>query len=109
MRIKLSPTISDEILTVVKAGQLLTINGELFDFGPMNDGDTLPSSAISSKWFYGGVDKESGELTLTLFLPNPWNYSPEQAFPVDLVDVPDGQVVFPQPLPTIETPAEDQA
>jgi len=103
MKVKLSPTTSDEILSVVKAGQTLTVNGELFNFIPMNDGDTLPSSAISSKWFYGDVDKEDGELILTIFLPNPWNYSLEQAFPIDLVNVPDGPIVFPQPLPASKT------
>ncbi|TBN49188.1 hypothetical protein [Pseudomonas sp. BGI-2] len=99
MRIKLSPLSTDETLAVVKQGDCLTVNGEDFDFSPMENGDTLPRSAILSQWFVGDVDKVSGELILTLQLPNPWNYSPEQAFPVDLVDVPDGPVEFPPPLP----------
>lgn len=108
MIIKLSPTRSDEALSVVKAGNSLIINGEVFDFSPIGVGDTLPRSAIQSEWFSGDIDKANGELTLTLLLPNPWNYSPEQAFPVDLINVPDGPVVFPQPLPdpVIEVQAE---
>jgi hypothetical protein len=109
MRIKLFPQRRDDALTVVRSGSVLIVNGESFDFSRMADGDTLPLSAIQSQWFVGDVDKVGGELTLTLLLPNPWNYSPEQAFPVDLVDVPDGPVIFPQPLPAVETPAEDQA
>jgi hypothetical protein len=107
MRIKLSPQRRDDTLDVVKTGDILTVNGEAFDLTPMGEGDTLPRSAIDSLWFAGDVDKLDGELTLTLLLPNPWNYSPEQAFPVDLVDVPDGPVAFPQPLTPEQMAARD--
>lgn len=98
MRIKLSPQRRDDYLSVIKSGNVLTVNGEVFDFTQMGEGDTLPHTAIFSEWFCGDVDMENGELIVTLLLPNPWNYSPEQAFPVDLLHVPDGPVVFPQPL-----------
>jgi hypothetical protein len=99
MRIKLRGQRRDETLEVVKLGDTLSLNGEVFDFSRMVDGDTLPASAISSQWFVGDVDRVGSELIVTLILPNPWNYSPEQAFPVDLVDVPDGPVELPGPLP----------
>ncbi|MHC8299631.1 hypothetical protein [Pseudomonas sp. ZS1P83] len=108
MRIKLSPKRCDDTLSVVRSGDVLTVNGEQFDFSQMSDGDTLPWTAIKSIWFAGDVEKIDGELTLTMFLPNPWNYSPEQAFPVDLVDVPDGPVAFPLPLPDIDADEERQ-
>ncbi|QKF52834.1 hypothetical protein [Pseudomonas graminis] len=101
MRIKLSPQLREDTLVIIKTGSVLNINGEDFDFTPMGDGDTLPRSAISSQWFVRDVEKEGGELILTLLFPNPWNYSQEQAFPVDLVNVPDGPVRLPQPLPTL--------
>lgn len=110
MIIKLSPLRTDEALEVVKSGDTLRVNGEYFDFSQIGEGDTLPANAISSEWFArGAVDRINGELVLTLTLPNPWNYSPEQAFPVPLVDVPDGPVVFPTPLPEplIDTAPED--
>lgn len=103
MRIKLSPQRRDEALEVVKSGNLLVVNGQVFDFSPLGDGDTLPGSAITSQWFVGDVDRVGDEITLSLLLPLPANYSPEQAFPLDLVAVPDGPVVFPQPLPLPET------
>ncbi len=106
MRIKLSPQRREDTLAVVKAGNILTVNGEVFDFSQMKDGDTLPQSAIRSEWFAGDVDNIGGELTLTLLLPLPANFSQEQAFPVDLTNVPDGPVVFPQPLPIIEVQTE---
>jgi hypothetical protein len=111
MIIKLSPQRRDDALEVIKQGRILTVNGETFDFSPMGDGDTLPGSAISSEWFVGGVDTVGGELMLTLILPIPWNYSPEQASPVDLVNVPDGSVAFPLPLQEVPsaTASEEQA
>ena len=99
MRIKLSPVRRDDTLEVSRAGVTLTIKGEVFDFSQMAAGDTLPSSAISSLWFFGQVDNVDGELELTLILPLPANYSQEQAFPIPLENVPNGPVVFPAPLP----------
>ncbi len=99
MRIKLTPSRRDDALVVVRSGNILMVNGEAFDFSPMGDGGTLPRSAIQSEWFPGDVDRADGELSLTLLLPIPSNYSPEQAFPADLVNVPDGPVIFPAPLP----------
>ena len=106
MRIKLSPQRRDDSLYVEKEGERLIVNGEVFDFAAIKTGDTLPVLAIKSEWFAGDVEKEGGELSVTLLLPLPLNFSPEQAFPVDLVDVPDGVVVFPQPLPVPEGSAE---
>jgi hypothetical protein len=99
MRINLSPQRRDDTLAVVKVGNTLAINGEVFDFSNMQNGDTLPIGAIQSLWFAGEVNKEGDELSLSLYLPNPWNYSPEQAFPANLINVPDGPVVLPQSLP----------
>lgn len=107
MRIKLSPLRTDDTLEVIKSGAVLTLNGEDFDFSRMVAGDSLPSSAITSDWFPADVEHTGGELVITLTLPNPWNFSPEQAFPVDLVDVLDGPVMFPQPLPTPLSPAPE--
>lgn len=99
MLIKLSPQRRDDTLSAVKSGNTLTLNGEQFDFTQMGAGDTLPRSAITSEWIVSDIDNIDGELALTLLLPLPANFSPEQAFPVDLLNVPDGSVIFPQPLP----------
>lgn len=111
MKIILISQRRDDTLEVVKLGDILKLNGEDFDFSTMGEGDTLPGDAISSGWFTGEVNRINGELELSLILPNPWNYSPEQAFPVPLHDVPDGLVAFPLPLPEVpsETVSEEQA
>lgn len=96
VRIKLVPQLMNEKLEIVKYGNVLLIKGEAFDFSQMNDGDTLPYHAINSEWFVGDVEKINGELTVTIRLPIPTNgYTNEQAFPKDLINVPDGEVVFP--------------
>ena len=99
MIIKLSPQRRDDVLDLVKAGDVLTINGEAFDFAQVAEGATLPGSAIASPWFTDNVERIGGELVITLWLPNPWNYSPAQAFPVPLVDVPNGVIALPAALP----------
>lgn len=108
MKIILSPQRRDDQLVVTKSGEVLTVNGSVYDFSPMGNGDTLPRDALNSEWFAGDVDKVDGELVLTLLLPNPWNYSQAQAFPVPLLNVPDGPVVFPEPNP-VEENGEQQA
>lgn len=105
MKINLSPQRRDDTLSMSRAGAVLTINGEAFDFSAMSAGDTLPLGAVKSSWFVGPVDNVDGELEMTIILPLPFNYSPEQAFPQPLIDVPDGPVLLPQSLP--ESPATE--
>ena len=100
MIINLSPIRSDEELSVIKQGATLILNGEPFDFTNIGDGDTLPLEAIASTWFADAVIKTDDTIEVTLRLPLPANFSPEQAFPVPLLNVPDGVVQLPQPLPT---------
>lgn len=109
MIINLSPQRRDDNLVAYKSGDKLNLNYEEFDFSKLGEGDTLPSNAIGTNWFFGNVERRSGELELTLLLPNPVNYSPGQAFPVPLVNVPDGQVVFPRPLPNEDGSYEEVA
>ncbi|GKQ44364.1 hypothetical protein [Pseudomonas syringae] len=103
MIIKLAPQRRDDTLIVEKAGGVLILNGETYDFSAMSAGSTLPRSAISSEWFAGDVEYDS-DLTVHIIMPVPANYSPEQAYPVDLVEVPDGIVQLPKPLPEVPSP-----
>lgn len=109
MKINLSPMRCEQALSLSKSGRVLNINGENFDFSQMNDGDTLPSSAINSEWFVGDVRQESGEIEITLMLPLPANFSAEQLFPIPLVITADGPVALPQPLPIPEPAVEPEA
>ena len=112
MNIKLSPVRIDDVdLIVIKAGTVLTVNEESFDFSPMKEGSTLPYGAVVSDHFHGDVSMDNGIITLTLRLPLPWNYSQAQAFPEPLLNVPDGPVKLPYPLPPeseMKAPVIDQ-
>ena len=99
MKIILSPQRRDDTVCYRKAGDTLSVDGEVFDFFRVEEGDVLPRDAIRSEWFAGDVTRINGELQLALILPNPWNYSQAQAFPVPLTVTKNGLVELPAPLP----------
>lgn len=101
MHITWSPVRLDETLTAFRAGEVLTINGEAFDFGPLPEGATLPAEAIDSPWIVGPVSRIDGELHMTLRLPHGPNPSQAVAFPEPIHVTEDG----PIPLPTDEVSA----
>lgn len=98
MHITLSPIRMDETLTASRAGDVLTLNGEAFDFGPLPEGATLPAAAIASEWIAGDVSRIDGVVRLTLRLPHGPNPSRAAAFPEPIRVTEDG----PIPLPTDE-------
>lgn len=101
MHITLSPVRLDETLTATRAGDVLTLNGEPFDFSALPEGGTLPAEAIDSEWIVGPVSRIDGELHLTLRLPHGPNPSQAVAFPEPIHVTEDG----PIPLPTDEVQA----
>jgi hypothetical protein len=86
-------------LTASLAGDVLTINGVEFNFGPLPDGATLPAEAIDSPWIIGPVSRIDGELHLTLLLPYVSDGSHFEPSPIHVTE--DGMI----PLPTDEVPA----
>ncbi len=65
-----SPVRTDEQLVMSRSGDVLTLNGENFDFSPLLEGATLPREAILSDWFPGDVSRAGGILSLTVRLPH---------------------------------------
>jgi hypothetical protein len=108
MKIALSPSRRDDTLTVVKAGDVLTINGAAFDFSALPDGATIPNGEIPCEWIISPVERISGELHLTLILPHGANPSEAVAFPAALNNPPDGELALPFDPPPIETPIEEE-
>ncbi len=102
MIIKLSPVRLDETLEVSVVGDVLTLNGEPFDFTQLPEGATLPSDAINSEWFVGPVERIGGELQLTLRLPHGPNPSQAVAFPQPITVTQDGPVLLPFDAPQEE-------
>ena len=107
MNIFFSPLRTDDTVDFVKSGDVIYINGEPFDLSKIEEGDVLPKAAINSSWFAGDASRENGHLIVTLILPNPWNYSREQAFPEPIYSAQDGKIDLPKPLP--ETNQQEMA
>lgn len=94
MIIKLSPVRSDAILSVVKLGETLEVNGATLDFSRLDDGSTLPAEAIGCEYVIAPVERVDGDLVLTLMLPHSADAPQAARFPVDLYPA-DGQVQLP--------------
>lgn len=113
MHITLSPVRLDETLAATMAGDVLTLNGVEFDFGPLPEGATLPAEAIASDWIVGPVSRIDGELHLALRLPHGPSPSHAVAFPELIhvtvdgpVPLPFDPVAEPEPMPEIEPEPE---
>ena len=79
MKIIFSPVRMDAHLALaVSGGSTLTINGEVFDFSSLQDGDRLPAEAVASELIIGDVTREAGEVAVSVILPHGPN-APEAA------------------------------
>lgn len=96
MKIVLSPQRRDDHLIVSKRSDVLTINGERFDFRELPEGAVLPASAVDCDFVIGEVTRINGELIITLLLPFAADASDAAKFPFDIVNPPDGQVSLPE-------------
>lgn len=88
-KITLMPQFSDAVLHLIKSGYTLLVNGNSYDFSAMNDGDVIPSDAISDPNIIGAISKEDGIVNLTILMP----YSDPDA---------DESVTFPEPIDLTE-------
>ena len=95
MLINLSPQRREDILTISKTGDTLTINGVSYDFSQLPNGATLPREAINCEFIISDVSRINGEIELTILLPHGANASPEARFPEPINMTNDGQVVLP--------------
>lgn len=100
MRISLSPQRRDDSLTLEKtSGDRLRINGELFNFNTLNDGDEILAGTIPCDWIVGPVEKVDGDVRLTVILPHGPNPSRAVAFPEPITVTEDGPIDVPQDEP----------
>ena len=107
MKLNFSPMRHDTPLSLERAGDVLTINGTAFDFGPLEDGATLPRDAVACDVLASDVERIDGDLHLTLILPHGGNAPHETLFPAPIIDPPDGPVALP--IHSIPQPQEDEA
>lgn len=95
MRISFSSQRRDDTLAVSKVGEVLTINGEAFDFSSLPEGGTIPAGEVPCEWIVGPVHRIDGELHLTLLLPHGTNPSSAVTFPEPIIVMADGPVAVP--------------
>ncbi len=100
MLIKLSPYAplpgAAERLSLSRAGDVLTVNGQVFDFTPLPEGGELPAESIGSEWFAGPVLRRAGQLELILRFPLADDASAAARFPEPLLIDTDGPVELPR-------------
>jgi len=95
MKLIFSPVRMDTQLEAIVAGDVLTLNGEALDFGPLPAGATLPRAAIECLWIAGDVTRDlAGVLTVPLILPHGANAPEETLFPQPIT-AGDGPVALP--------------
>ncbi|HEU5019696.1 MAG TPA: hypothetical protein VFT69_17195 [Pseudolabrys sp.] len=110
MRISFSPQRRDDALTLEKtSGDRLRINGELFNFDPLQDGDSIPAGEVPCDWIMGPIERIDGEVRLTVVLPHGANPSQAVAFPEPITVTEDGPIAVPQDAPETEEPADVDA
>lgn len=95
MIISFSPQRRDDTLSLEKNGDRLRINGELFNFNPLQEGDSIPDGSIPCEWITGPVQRVEGQIHVTLILPHGPNPSEAVAFPPPIVVEVDGPVNVP--------------
>jgi len=95
MHITLSPMRHDGCLTLVRAGDTLTINGVDFDLSPLPEGAVLPQEAVACDWLSGEVSRRRGVLHLSLILPHGPGAPEARLFPAPLTLTGDGPVDLP--------------
>lgn len=96
MQITLTPLRSDDVLTLWRKGDILTINGEDMDLTRLPEGATLPREAVACSWLVSDIERSAGVLRLTLVFPHSVDAPLEARFPAPLILTEDGPVALPQ-------------
>lgn len=96
MFIKFSPQRGDDSLELELTGpDRIRVNGELFNFGPIEEGDHIEHGIVPSKWIVGKVSRINGEVDLTIILPHGINPPPHVAFPDPIHVSEPGRIALP--------------
>lgn len=105
MKIRLWPDLVDWAIEASVNGEVLTLNGEKFDFSVIPEGYRLPGSVVGNKWFVESdyVERIDGELRLTIRLPVQWGSPEEVRNPAQplVISITEGKVHFPDTTPPV--------
>lgn len=96
MKILFSPQRRDDVLALEKIeDDVLSVNGNLFDFSTLNEGDTIPADEIPCDWIVGSVSRIGGVIHVTVILPHGPNPSRDLAFPQPIFISNNGHIMIP--------------
>lgn len=101
MHLTLSPVRMDTVLTASRCGDVLTLNGQAYDFSDLSEGESRPEP--DCPYLMGPVVRVGGVLRMTLLLPHGARPPQETLFPQSILMAEDG----PIPLPPFEEPESD--
>jgi len=111
MKLSFTPARMNNQYEASVSGDVLTIDGEARDFGPLPDGATLPKDDVDCPWLASDVERIDGEICLTLMLPHGANAPEETCFP-EMVTIAEGEVVLPpydvEPEPEFKIEIEEE-
>ena len=96
MNINIITSITTERASFEKRGDSLIINGEVFDFSPLLEGERLPMNAIKSDFFAGAVERHKGILFIPIRLPISEALAESIGIPGPILDAPDGPLDLPK-------------
>lgn len=82
-------------ITYVVLGEALVVDGEIFDFAQLGEGEVLPRSAVSGQWLQSDVERVGGVLRMAILMPYLEPASEAVRFPAPVEMVSDGPVPLP--------------
>lgn len=95
MKITFTPQLRADALLLSLDGDVLTVNGTAYDFGPLAEGGTLPREAVGCPLLASDVTREGGHITLTLILPHGGDAPEEARFPQPVTVTQTGPIPLP--------------
>lgn len=95
MKINFVPQRREERLSVEVRGDKIRINGELFNFGPVKEGDVIERGSAPCEWIASEVTRKDGEVELTLILPFRYGAGEDATNPAPVFIMSDGPVFIP--------------
>lgn len=95
MKISFSPQLRTAPIAVSVIGDVIEIEGVVYDFGPLAEGDILPRSAVNCPWLVSDVIRQGGDICLTLILPHGAAAPQATLFPKRITVTADGPVALP--------------
>jgi hypothetical protein len=110
MNLSFSPVRMAETLQLNRKGDILEINGTLFDFSDLPEGGSLSPETLNCAWIASDVRRIAGSVQLQLILPHGANAPQETLFPAPITLEADGPVTLPlyDVAPPVLAPAEPE-